>query len=77
MEWPMVDARAALTSRLLGRNGLPLTMTLPAVQVAAEAAVASLEFPLNSLPEGEFLVELTATAGETSERRLVAFKVVR
>lgn len=77
VEWPMVAAADDLVARLLDRTGAPLGQPLPLTPLPDDRVVVAVDLPLNALPEGEYLVELVATKGETSERRLLAFRVVR
>ena len=78
VEWPLIQEPATRHARLLDRTGKPLGNELPFAAPPADRHVLSLDLPIASLPEGDFMVELTATgaAGQT-ERRLFAFRVVR
>ncbi len=66
----------AYTARLLNRQGdamADLTVTPPKDGVG----VATMDFPLASLPIGEFLIEIAATgAGGADVTELVAFRMV-
>lgn len=77
VEWLVVAAADAVAARLLDRTGKPLGQPLPFTQLPADRAALAVDLPLGALPEGEYLVELVATKGETSERRLLAFRVGR
>ena len=63
-----------VTARLLNRGGqkmADLTVT------AAAGAPFELELPLASLPVGDYLIELNATAPSGTAQELVAFKIGR
>ena len=77
VEWPIVSPADARVARLLDRTGKPLGQPLPFSTVAANRQVLAIDLPMGSLPEGDFVLELVATRGEESERRLLAFRVVR
>jgi hypothetical protein len=50
---------------------------LPSVARSADGKAAGLDLPMMSLPEGDFVIQLTATDNGTSEHRLLAFRVLR
>jgi hypothetical protein len=77
VEWPVVTTPESRTARLLDRTGQPLGQPLPFTELPAEARALAVDLPMGSLPEGEYLIELVATRGEATERRLLAFRVVR
>jgi hypothetical protein len=78
VEWPVLQELATRSARLLDRKGQPLGPELPVAPGAADRPVLTLDLPMASLPEGDFVVELTATSrAGLSERRLLAFRVVR
>jgi hypothetical protein len=77
VEWPVITEPVTKTARLLDRKGQPLGAALPLANAADRKALA-LDLPMSSLPEGDFVSDLTATSvsGQT-ERRVLAFRVVR
>jgi VWFA-related protein len=77
VEWPILDDAATRTARLVDRKGQPLGGPLPFATLAPDRRVAAIDLPISALPEGDFLVELVATKGDVTERRLLAFRVVR
>jgi VWFA-related protein len=78
VEWPLLQDLAARSVRLLDRKGQPLGAELPFAAPPADRHVLALDLPMASLPEGDFVLELTATSGAgVSERRVLAFRVVR
>jgi hypothetical protein len=64
---------AVVSARLLDRFGRPLT-TLP---VTATGESCQLTLNLGSLGAGDFVIELSAGAGDDSAQQFVAFRVVR
>jgi VWFA-related protein len=78
VEWPVIQAPAATAAHLLDRKGQPLGGDLPVAPAPGERKALALDLPMSSLPEGDFVVELTATsASGQTERRVLAFRVVR
>ena len=76
IEWPLgapVDRR---TARLLGRDGKPLPLEV-ALSETPGAGLLVVQLNLAPLTAGDYLVELTAGAGDAEERRLLAIRVVR
>ena len=63
----------AVSGRLLDRHGQPLT-DLP---VTSGAEVCQLRLALGSLGPGDYVIELSARAGDDMAQRYVAFRVVR
>jgi hypothetical protein len=61
-----------VTLRLLNRNGEALA-TLPAP--TATAATFEADVTLGQLPPGDYLLEITAAAGETNATKLVGIRV--
>ena len=78
IEWPLVQEPATKAAKLLDRKGQPLVADLPLAVPPADRHVLALDLPMSSLPEGDFLVDLTvAGANGVSERRVLGFRVVR
>jgi VWFA-related protein len=77
VEWPVLADIDQHTARLLDRNGQPLGQPLPLTAPTADSRSLALDLPLGSLPEGDYVIELQATAGAVSEQRLFAFRVAR
>ena len=77
-EWPVLQALTAQEARLLDRQGEPLPVRPTVSDAAGEAGpVVAVDLLLSPLSEGEYVIELTATSGEVTERTLLAFRVVR
>jgi hypothetical protein len=76
VEWPILREPASRIARLLDRRGQPLGAELP-LTVAAERRALALDLPMAALPEGDFLVDVTAEASGQTERQVLAFRVVR
>ena len=77
VEWPEIQASDTRAARLLDRKGAPLGGALPLGTPPPDRRVVLLDLPMSSLPEGDFVVERTATRGDVTERRFLAFRVVR
>jgi hypothetical protein len=78
VEWPVIQEPASKVARLLDRKGQPLGGELPLVAAPGDRRALALDLPISSLPEGDFVVDLTATsASGQTERRVLAFRVVR
>jgi hypothetical protein len=63
----------AVSGRLLDRRGRPMT-DLP---VTPSAGTCELRLGLGNLGPGDYLIELSAQAGDEAARQYVAFRVVR
>jgi VWFA-related protein len=77
VEWPILGQADTRTARLLDRTGKPLGQPLPFTQLPADRQALAVDLPIGSLPEGDYVVELVASQGDATERRLLAFRVVR
>jgi VWFA-related protein len=77
VEWPILGEADAHTARLLDRSGKPLGQPLPFTPLPADRQALAIDLPMGALPEGDYVVELVATRAGESERRLLAFRVVR
>jgi hypothetical protein len=78
VEWPVVRPLDSTLARLLDRQGEPLPLTPVVSDGTGEAAgTVMVDLPLSALSEGEYVIELTATGGTQTERKLMAFRVVR
>jgi hypothetical protein len=74
---PMTAACDSLTGRVLDRNGQPLAMPVAtATREATGAQFATAEVTLAPLAQGDYLLEVTARHADTTEKKLVAFRVV-
>jgi VWFA-related protein len=63
-----------IAMRLLNRNGESMA-SLPAPTAGATPATFQAEVGLGALPPGDYLIEISATAGSESTRRLLAIRV--
>lgn len=77
VEWPLVHAVDTQVARLLDRRGQPLGAPLAFVALPADRQALAVDLPISALSEGDYVVELQVTRAEVSERRLLAFRVVR
>jgi len=72
VEWPLLGTLDRREVRLLDRAGKPLPVDLPLAESEA-AKVIAVELPLSPFARGEYAIELTAGAGDKTERRRLAF----
>jgi hypothetical protein len=61
--------------RVLDRRGQPVAVT--ATVAEATPGFVSVDVNLAPLAEGDYLLELSASAGGTTEKALIAFRIVR
>jgi hypothetical protein len=74
VEWPMLAPLDRREVRLLDRAGKPLPVELPLAEDPATHAVL-VEMSLSGLGHGDYLIELTAGAGSTAEKHLLAIRI--
>jgi len=74
VEWPVLAALDRREVRLLDRTGKPLPVDLPVTEDAAAKNLV-VDISLSGLPHGDYLFELTAGAGATIEKRLLAIRI--
>ena len=74
IDWPILAPADGRQLRLLDRAGRPLPVDLPLMEDAASRGL-SLTFPLAAFSRADYIVELTVTAGASSERALLALRV--
>ena len=67
---------ATVTARMISQWGKDLA-ELPLVPRTSADAPYDLELPLSSVARGDFLIAITAAAGEQTTRALVPFRVIR
>jgi VWFA-related protein len=76
VRWPLLADVGTVTTRLLGRDGIPIDVP---VQLATPAeggrTVAVVDLNLAPLTAGEYVLEVSGTSGEA--RGLLAFRVTR
>jgi len=76
LDWPLLGKVESAEARLLDRRGEPLKHRINAtLQQSAEGGQAVTEIAFNPLGRGDYVVELSATAGGATERRVLAFRV--
>ena len=76
VEWPALAAIDSHEARLLDRKGQPLQVpVVVSTRDTAGSKVLAADVNLAPLSIGEYLIELTAKAGATVERKLVAIRV--
>lgn len=76
LDWPLLAPIQRFAIRLLDRLGQPLRHGIKAVEqdgAGGRHVVAQMSF--NSLGRGDYVIELTATAGAVTERKLLAVRV--
>jgi hypothetical protein len=76
IDWPVLQPLATQTARLLDRNGKPLPVPIPlAVRDDGGRSVLSGTISLAPLSIGDYLVEVNAADGSTTEQQLIAIRV--
>jgi VWFA-related protein len=74
IEWPMLKALDEHIARLLDRTGRPLAL---AVALTAQPDKLAADLTFAPLAAGDYLIELTVSAGGQTEKHLLGFRVVR
>jgi hypothetical protein len=78
VEWPVLKPLDQRSVRTLDKRGQPLALGAAVTEQDKDGrAIAAVDLNLAPLAEGDYLIELTAGAGSTVERRALAFRVVR
>jgi hypothetical protein len=78
LEWPVNAPLDSRVARLLDRRGEPLAVGANVTEFERDGQrLVAVDVGLAPLADGDYLVELVATQGPTSVRRVVAFRVVR
>jgi VWFA-related protein len=76
LEWSVRGVVDRVDARLLDRLRHPLAASIPAaLDTSRTPAVIVAELPLTALAHGDYVIELTVTAGVTTDRNLTAFRV--
>jgi VWFA-related protein len=78
VEWPITAALDQRVARVLDRRGQPMALAATATeQENGGRHVVAVDVNLAPLSEGDYLIELVAGRGADTDRRLVAFRIVR
>ncbi len=76
LDWPLFAQVEGVELRLLDRKGLPLKHKVSAaMQQTAEGAHAVADLSFTALGRGDYVVELTAAGGGSTERKVLALRV--
>ena len=76
VRWPILADAGTLTTRLLGRDGIPIDVPLQLTTPPdADRTVAVVDLNLAPLTAGEYVLEVSGTTADA--RALVAFRVTR
>lgn len=76
VEWPLSRALDAREARLLGRNGQPMAVTVTLTEREVDGRLMlGLDAILAPLAPGDYVIEVSATAGQMTEKRLIAIRV--
>jgi hypothetical protein len=77
-EWLLTGEIDQRSARLLGRTGQPLTVPVTVTERETDGhRVVAADLNLAPLGAGHYVIELTVGRGATSERRLIAFRVLQ
>ena len=76
IEWPVLAPADRRVARILDRMGRPLPIDLPlAEDTSSGAAKLVTELTLAPFARGDYQIELTATAGNGSDRKVITILV--
>lgn len=76
VEWPVLQPLTSRHARLLSRTGAPLPAPIVVSDGATDGgALVAAELMLGPLGAGDYVIEMTATSGDNTERSLLAFRV--
>ena len=76
LEWPLLQAVDGHQARLLDRHGKPLPLPITTVlKESAGVPIVAADVNLAPLSIGEYLIEVTATAGDQREQQMIAIRV--
>jgi hypothetical protein len=76
VEWPLRLAVASQQARLLDRNGNPLAVPMTvSTREAGGTTTLTTDLSLSFLGAGDYLIEISVKAGDTTEQQLVAIRV--
>lgn len=74
IEWPVLAPVEKYAVRLLDRNGRPIPVELP-LAAAGDRKSLSTEMGLSGFATGDYLIELTASAGAATDKKLLAVRI--
>ena len=78
VEWPAQRTMDNRSARLLNKLGEPLPIEVPVTEKPDGAGFAiAVDVGLAPLAQGDYVIELTATAGAEKVQKLLAFRIVR
>jgi len=76
LDWPLQRTLDRREARLLGRNGQPMAVTVTLTEREVEGRpMLGLDAILAPLAPGDYVIEVTGTAGGVTETRLIAIRV--
>ncbi|MEO6223906.1 MAG: VWA domain-containing protein [Vicinamibacterales bacterium] len=76
VDWPLVRPLDRREARLLGRNGQPMAVTVTLTEREVEGRLfLGLDTILAALAPGDYVIEVTGTAGGATQTRLIAIRV--
>ena len=76
VDWPLTRSLDRREARILGRNGQPMLVTVSLTEREVEGRLLlGLDAVLGPLAPGDYIIEITGTAGSATETRLLAIRV--
>ncbi len=76
VDWPIMGSLDKREARLLGRNGQPIAVNITLTEREVDGRLMlGLDAILAPLAPGDYVIEVTATLGTTTETRLVGIRV--
>jgi hypothetical protein len=78
VDWPVLTPLDRRDARLLGKDGKPLAMPVTVSERDVEGRpVLGLDLSLAPLTAGDYVIEVTAGAGDATDKKLLAIRIVR
>jgi len=78
LEWPVRQTLDRREARLLDRNGQPTPVAVALAEGGTGGdAILAADLTLAPLAPGDYVIAVTAVAGQTTDRQMIAFRVTR
>ena len=78
VDWPVLQGLDRREARLLGQNGQPLALQVDlSERDVSGRTVLGVDLNLAPLTAGDYVIEITAGSGDTTDKKLLAIRVVR
>ena len=78
VEWPVLRPLDRREARLLGKDGQPLALQVTVGEREVDGRIMlGADLSLAPLTAGDYVIEITARSGDTTDKKLLAIRVVR